>query len=408
MGRVTPVASVSGVDSRRFESSRIGSSSPVDQSMYQSKFKDEPMTPRYVDPEEQESYGRRQPDGYGYGNGNMYNSYDRRPPGMTGGGYGGPPRGSPPNSYLPYRPEREDHLDIFDSKPKIEPEMRPDMYDRREYGQRGPYGGEHSRGPPEDEKKYIPQQNAVAEHGDIDAGRRKVQTGYQKTNAVNRNFDPQSYKGLASFKFEDSKSVDKRNLPAVYELAKIVKKAPDPSALMEVDDTSPETIIKIRSEHAKLEIQFDQLKTLVERTLSKETELKRRYQGRSLQDNKEFCDNMKLQLDAKRKMETIKKDLGEKDILIKKLIATEKMKAEKAEKECPEEAVEANKDLRILSTAYVDEAREDVEENVEGVNRIEYFDAGDHWCEKCDLFFPESCKELLDHLHCPEHWSKVS
>lgn len=183
--------------------------------------------------------------------------------------------------------------------------------------------------------------------------------------------------------------------PAVCGLPKIQMK--EGAADQDVEDAEPH-IQRLRMEHARLELQMNGLSKLLEKTSQKEDDIKRKFRGQTLHDNKEFSDNIKLKMDARRKYDQAKRDFDLKDVIIKKIM----MKAEA--KDSPDKSAKTTP----ASSFVFGEERMDVTESLEDdtAATIEFFDGGGHWCSHCN-FFGNTVAEYLTHLHSEEHWAKI-
>ena len=202
---------------------------------------------------------------------------------------------------------------------------------------------------------------------------------------------------------------------AVYEMNKIPRKAKDER----VQESDEERLLRLRSEHAKIEVRTEQLKLLIDRTVEKENDLRRMNKGRPLADNKEFCDNKKLQMDARKKYEDALRSKREMEVTLDAILNTRKQTERKQtalsdpgdiSQDSGSMPVRSSRRVLMVSTDFLDDRREDREEEIDGVSKVEFFDAGDHWCELCQDVFVDDVRTFLDHLHTDDHWrvSRVS
>jgi len=167
------------------------------------------------------------------------------------------------------------------------------------------------------------------------------------------------------------------------------------------EEDENEKINRMKMEHARLEMQMTGLQALIQRTIQKEDDLKRRFKGVSLHENKEFIDNVKLKTDAQRKYDSAKKEFEFKDVVLKKMQAALDAKP-------PTDAAPIQQPVAGPSISnFMEEERVDIREPIEeGNDRIEFYDAGEHWCQQCN-FFGNSVKDYLVHCQSEEHWAKV-
>lgn len=285
-----------------------------------------------------------------------------------------------------------------------------DDYDPRRRGPMGrpfkpePYGTQPPRRPPSP-VNYGPRPgirfDGANEYNDVDAGRRAQRAPIHQEN---KNFSVEQYpeRGMMSRRQEELKPK-----VAVYEMNKIPKKFREEEQQEENEESK---IFRLRSEHARLEIRIGQLKQLIDRTYEKENELKRLNKGRALADNKEFCDNKKLQMDADKKYKVALKEKQDMEVYLNAYMSNQAKKLVEAtdNSQDGETTVVPQRQNMMISTDFLDEKREDKEEEVEGLSKIEFFDGGDHWCEPCQDVFVDSIKTFLEHLHTDEHYKVCS
>lgn len=191
-------------------------------------------------------------------------------------------------------------------------------------------------------------------------------------------------------------SDDTRPVPEVYQLPKIQKRVKGEE---EINEGPQEKLVRLRVEHAKLEMRIQSLEKVVQSAQERETDFRRSYKG-SLADNSQFSDTMKLLNDAKRQLDSARQEYSFKDDVIKKLLQkpAEKSSSDNSNNK-PAERVQ------ILATDFLDEKREEREEETDVSSKLEFYDGSDHWCQQCN-FFPASVTELLAHLHSSDHWAK--
>lgn len=329
---------------------------------------------RRVDDEESYLYGNAPPikkeqrafpedRKYQISGGQGYEDYDRR-------------RGSFENRQQ-FRPAS----DPYESKPLI---RRPSS----------PSSGAYRGGDPG------PRMDGSGEYNDIDAGRRAPRAPVQQEN---KNFSREMYPARGDSKL--MRPGEQAPRVAVYEMNKIPKKVRDEEQSYEDEDTK---LMKLRSDHAKIELRATQLKQLVERTVEKENELKRLNKGRALADNREFCDNKKLQLDAQKKYEESLRQQRELEVELNAILNAQAKRAaalnDTGDNSQDADSVPQHKQNTMFSTDYLDEQREDREEELDVAAKLEFFDGGDHWCEPCQDVFVDTVKSYLEHLHCDDHW----
>jgi len=209
-------------------------------------------------------------------------------------------------------------------------------------------------------------------------------------------FDKSQYPQKGSLRIENEAELAKSR-PAVYELPKIQKKQKTPE---EENVSQSEKLAQLRMEHAKLEIMINQLQTLIDRTVTKENEIKRNFKGQSLSENKEFVDNMKLRTDAQRKLDDMRKDYEFKDTIIKKMMEPRVEQVEKQE----EEEGQGSNQVAPGVTDFLSQREEVLEETDD---KYEFFDGGEHWCQSCN-FFGGNVKEFLEHLQTEDHFTTSS
>lgn len=245
---------------------------------------------------------------------------------------------------------------------------------------------------------FTPPHHSAADHynagpepqqqrDDRPAGEMRVRREDPRTGPRN-TYDRSAYPAKGTTRAEDT-----RSLPAVYELPKIQKRT---KAEDELNEQPEEKIVRLRVEHAKLEMRIQMLGQVVESANAREMEI-RRSAGSSLADNKKFSDTMKLLNDAKRQLEAARQEYSFKDDVIKKLLQkpTEKNGASDKPKE----------QIQVLATHFLNEKREEREEDTDNSSKLEFFDGADHWCQQCN-FFAATVQEHLSHLHCADHWAK--
>ena len=211
-------------------------------------------------------------------------------------------------------------------------------------------------------------------------------------NEANRNvFDRSMYpaKGQPA----PSRQEDVRNRPAVYELAKIPKVQKTEE---ELNEKPEDKITRLRIEHAKLEMTIQDVEKTVERIQFRCDEIRGRCRGASLADDKNYADQMKFLTDSKRRLDTLRQEFSQKDEMIKRL--TQKPSDSKN----PSKQVET---LQMLSTDFLEDKREEREEEVESSAKFEFFDGADHWCQQCNVF-STTIQDFLAHLQSEDHWSK--
>lgn len=276
--------------------------------------------------------------------------------------------------------------------------MRPDPY---QPPRRPPSPPRRPPSPPNFAYRPIPRFDGSTEFNDIDAGRRAQRAPIHQEN---KNFSYEEYpvRGMMQRRQEELKPK-----VAVYEMNKIPKKYREEDQQEESEESK---LLKLRSEHAKIELRASQLKQLIDRTFEKENELKRLNKGRALSDNKEFCDNKKLQMDAEKKYRDALKQKQEMEVYLNAILNAQAKKSNETgdNSQDGENSVAPQKQAMMISTDFLDEKREDKEEEVEGLSKIEFFDGGDHWCEPCQDVFHETIKPFLEHLHTDDHFKVCS
>ena len=204
-------------------------------------------------------------------------------------------------------------------------------------------------------------------------------------------YDRSQYPGKEELKIEP---LEKKNRPAAYELPKIQKKTKEEGG-PEDQDTK---ISRLKMELVKLDVQLKGLQQLLDRTNQKRDELAKRFRGQSLHENKEFQDNMKLQMDAKRKFDAAKRDFDFKDTILKKMIQAAENRAS--------ENTEQSAAAPTIALSSLTEQRVDIEESCDDMsNKIEFFDGGEHWCQQCN-YFGSTIGDFLKHLQTDDHWAK--
>ena len=190
------------------------------------------------------------------------------------------------------------------------------------------------------------------------------------------------------------KPLEKKNRPAAHELPKIQKKTKEDGGPEDPDAK----ISRLKMELVKLDIQLKGLQQLLDRTNQKREELAKRFRGQSLHENKEFQDNMKLQMDAKRKLDAAKRDFDFKDTILKKMIQAAENRASAN--------TEQSAAAPTVASSSLTEKRVDIEEPCDDMsNKIEFFDGGDHWCQQCN-YFGSTVGDFLKHLQTDGHWAK--
>lgn len=205
-------------------------------------------------------------------------------------------------------------------------------------------------------------------------------------------FDRSAYPAKGTTRAEDT-----RSLPAVYELPKIQKKVKGEEELNEAPE---EKIVRLRVEHAKLEMRIQSLEKVVESANAREAEIRRQCNG-ALADNSKFSDTIKLLNDAKRQLEAARQEYSFKDDIIKKLMQkpAEKSSSDNNSNNKPPEKVQ------ILATDFLNEKREERVEETDVSSKLEFYDGADHWCQQCN-FFATTVSEHLSHLQSADHWAK--
>ena len=295
-----------------------------------------------------------------------------------------------------------DPLDIFDPVPR--PPSPASSYGYR------------------DDPDYGALKVSAGELSHVDAGRRRHRCVEAEKKNLSREAYPQREKNLSREAYPQreknfsreaypqrgtmSGRVDGEPRPkvAVYEMDRIPKK-------VNLQESDEERLLRLRSEHAKIEVRTEQLKLLIERTVEKENDLRRMNKGRPVADNKEFCDNKKLQMDAQKKYEDALRCKREMEVTLNAILSAQKQKAAPPDtgdnSQDGESMPVATSRQVLISTDFLDDKREDREEEIDGASKIEFFDGGDHWCEPCQDVFVDNVKTFLDHLHTDDHW-KVS
>jgi hypothetical protein len=215
-------------------------------------------------------------------------------------------------------------------------------------------------------------------------GRPLVRADPRSATRTGNAFDRSAYPARGSNRVEENKP-----LPAVYELPKINRKVQN-------EEEKPEDkIVRLRVEHAKLEMRIQNLEKVVESARSREMEFRRGPNASTLADNKAFSDVIKLLNDAQRQLDAARQDYSFKDDVIKKLV----------EKPADKNTEKPKEQVQIRATDFLDEKREEREEATDSASKLEFYDGADHWCQQCN-YFPATVQEFLSHLHSSDHWAK--
>lgn len=148
---------------------------------------------------------------------------------------------------------------------------------------------------------------------------------------------------------------------------------------------------------------MESLAKLFDRTQAQNNELTRTKHKRGVTDHDpELLDNYKLLNDVKVKLEKERRALEE----VKEKIARheERFKQQNVPDNESGEVPMAGPARAYQSTDFVT-APEPEEE--EPNSKMIYIDPGNHWCEKCDIFF-HKISDYLDHLQTEDHWRVIA
>lgn len=129
------------------------------------------------------------------------------------------------------------------------------------------------------------------------------------------------------------------------------------------------------------------LKSLLEKTMKRGGDIVRNSRRRHSQITKDphYLENMKLQRDVEKRIETVKKQLEEID---QKLEQNNSIITDPLDK------------IILIEPPHLSDQEK---EEQEAENKFTYFDPGKHWCSKCNEVFPQ-IKQYLEHLHDESHW----